>query len=143
MTLWSTILPLVFCQLLTGIVVVELERFLWGHWGPILPALSVMVASSLVLGIAFKKEDAIIPQRMKLYLLTSICQGIIIFCIQLFALKVGFLISLSLATGGVVGIWICIACAGDLALTIVGKTIQPAKDVTGHFRDWPSIDKSE
>lgn len=141
MTLWRTLFFLVLTQALAGAIVVKIEQQLWGHWGPILPALSVMIASVIALGVAFNRNEGLIPHRMTLYWRTACCQAVLISLAQLWMFDADPFIALTLGLGGAVGLWICMACAGDLALTVVGKPIEPATIEKGHFREWPSFDE--
>ena len=143
MTLWRTLSLLVLAQVLTGATVVKIEQQVWGHWGPILPALSIMIVSGIVLGVFFSTNEGIISKRMTLYLRTACCHAVVISVGQLLFFDANLFIALILGLGGAVGLWICMACAGDLALTVVGKPIEPAIKEKGHFREWPSYDEME
>ena len=133
------VLYLVTVQLLAAALVAAVENEIWGHWGPVLPALSTMVVSTVWLGDQFKKNKALIDQRMPLYLQTSIVQGSVIFVAQLIGGNTGIWITMVLAIGGGIGVWICCACAGDLALSIVGPAEKKEPPQSGHFRDWPTF----
>ena len=141
MKLGIEILALVLIQLTVVVCVAMIEHHFWGHWGPILPAISVLISTAVALGHRFKNRPALVDKRMRLYVSVAVIQGSLILGVQCVALDHSLWIGLVMAIGGSVGILICCACAGDVALTVVGPTElkkegEEEADV-GHFRDWP------